>query len=137
VTDRHRTLGQAIADVTRADAAAIVALLLVIVGSLGPWVTTPLTSASGTSGDGWFTILMAILGGWVVWRHGPGRPLAIIAGIILAEGMYEVIHLHQAVARVTFNGLQLDHVGWGVYAVIAGAAGVLAVVWRDLRSQRT
>lgn len=101
--------------------------MLVVVGSIGPWVTAPLGSSSGLNGDGKWTVLLAVLGAVQLLRgHPAGATIARV--LILATGIYDAIHIHSVVAKATFSGVQLDHVGWGVYAVIAGAIlGLLAL----------
>jgi hypothetical protein len=127
-----RTLGDAFSGMDIQTAGALAGLILVVIGSLAPWVTAPLGSAAGTNGDGRWTIVLAIIGAVQLLRRRP-RSAAIAAGLILALGIYDAFHIHHVVARVTFNGVQLDHVGWGVYAVSAGALLTLAMLYRARR----
>lgn len=99
--------------------------LAVIIGSIGPWATTPLSSVAGTSGDGVMTIAAAALGlitlaiGWMPFA----RVFAVAAAAI---GVYDAVHIHQKAQQVVAFGVQIAHVGWGVYVVIAG--GVIAAL---------
>ena len=109
-------------------------LALVIVGSIGPWATSPLTSVSGLDGDGKWTIILAVAAVyWLVRRGAPDIRAGLICLAILGFGVYNAIHIHQVVSRVTIYGTQVDHVGWGVYAVIAG---VLLTLGAMIRKQR-
>src|SRR5205823_5735399 len=114
------------------DHAILGGLALVIVGSLGPWATSPLSSASGTSGDGKWTILLALIALFVLWRSGRRAwiPLAILAIVIAAIGVADAIRIHHELAKVTLFGRQIDSVGWSVYAVIVGAVVTLVALWR-------
>ena len=48
---RDGTLGDAISGARLSSVVVFAGLFLAIVGSIAPWVTTPLSSASGTEGD--------------------------------------------------------------------------------------
>jgi hypothetical protein len=111
---------------------AYAGLALVAVGSIGPWITTPLASVGGLDRDGKWTILLAAFAAFQLWHWGRyGKGLAAIAcALILAAGIYDAIDIHDKAAKITLYGTQLAHVGWGVYAVIAGAALTLAVLWK-------
>lgn len=125
----QRTIGQALAGMDVLTAGALGGLLLVAVGSIAPWVTTPFGSASGTNGDGKSTLILAAFGAFLVLRR-QRVGTAIDCLLILGIGVYEGVHIHHAVARTTLFGRQLDHVGWGVYVVIAGALLTLAMMYQ-------
>lgn len=111
---------------------------LAVVGSLGPWVTAPLGSVSGTSGDGQWTVLLAVGGILTLWFHGhqPITLAAVASTLILALGVYNAIHIHHAIAGVTVLGHQVDHVGWGVYVVILGATATLVALVRARQNEK-
>lgn len=121
------TAGQMLNNLRVSTAAAALGLLLVIVGSFAPWVTTPLGSASGINGDGKISLAVGVVAfGWLVFMRGRGWfPVAVLGGLSAALGAYEAYHIHHKVAAVTLFGHQLAHVGWGVYAVLGGGALVL------------
>jgi hypothetical protein len=128
-----RTIGQLIAGMDVWTAGVLGALVLVVIGSFGPWVTSPLSSASGANGDGKWTALLALIAAVQLVRgHRGGAAIACV--LIAAVAIYDAIHINHAVANVRFAGVQLDHVGWGVYVVIAGAVIALAILYRA-RSQ--
>jgi hypothetical protein len=130
----RRTLGEALAGTDLVTAGALGGLALVVIGSLGPWVTAPLASAAGTNGDGKWTIVLAVIGAVQLVRQRPVG-VAIAAVLCGVEGVYQAVHIQSVVSKITLNGVQLDHVGWGVYAVIAGALLTLAMIYRDWRGR--
>lgn len=132
----ERTIGQAIAGTDLLTAAMLAGLGLVVIGSIGPWVTAPLSSASGLDGDGKWTLLLAVLIAFAILRRGPGVGSGIACVVLLADGIYQVVHIHHVVAKVTYFGTQLDHVGWGLYAVIAGALLTLSAIVKRCREAR-
>jgi hypothetical protein len=97
-------------------------------------VTTPLSSASGTQGDGKITIGIAVIAGLVLlFGHDGSRGwIVALSLILLGIGIFEAIHIHEHVVKLTLFGQQLDQVGWGVYAVIAGAAVAFIASLKDV-----
>jgi Short C-terminal domain len=107
--------------VTPTGAACGLAFGAAIIGSIGPWATSPLSSASGFQGDGKITAVAAVIGLAAIATKRTG--LATLAALVaLAVGVYDAIHIHDRLRSVTLFGAQVDHVGWGVYVVIIGAA---------------
>ena len=91
---------------------AMLGFVSAIVGSLGPWVAD-VVSSSGLQMQGKVTAAIAVVGiVLLLWgRHA--LKLAMVAAMgEIALGGYEYVHLHR---------LYGSSVGWGVYAVIAGA----------------
>lgn len=80
-----------------------------------------------------WALVLAVVGGVQLARR---RKVGVGAACLclLGFGLYEAFHIQHALAKVTFNGVQIDHVGWGVYAVIVGAFGALLALYRG-RSQ--
>jgi hypothetical protein len=128
-----RTVGQALRGMTLDTAAILGGAVVIAIGSIGPWATSPLTSESGTSGDGVITLIAAALIALAAFMRGRTLPflLVLVAG---GTGVYDAIHIHDRLARVTFGGVQIDHVGWGVYAVIIGAVITLVGVAKRPRT---
>jgi hypothetical protein len=99
-----RTVGQALSNLDLITAGVLGASVLVVVGSIGPWVSTPLGSSSGLNGDGKWTVLLAVLGAVQLLRgHPAGATIACV--LILATGIYDAIHIHSVVAKATFSGV--------------------------------
>jgi hypothetical protein len=131
------TLGDAISGARLSSVAVFAGLALVIVGSIAPWATSPLSSVSGTEGDGKLTIGVAVIAGLVLLLGRGGRGwIAALSLILLGIGIFEAIHIHKHVAKVTLFGQQVDHVGWGVYALIAGAAIAFTASFREMTGER-
>lgn len=129
---RPKTLGDAISGMSLATAAAVGALVLVVVGSLGPWATAPLASASGIDGDGKVTLGLAALGLLLLSSGRLAFMLGLVGAAILALGVYDAFHIHHVISHALLFGRQVDHVGWGVYAVAAGGLAVTLLTARDL-----
>ena len=123
---QEATLGEAVSRVSLAAAIAFGGLALVVIGSIGPWATTPLSSAAGTDGDGKIALVLAFVGLLFIIRAGVSRAFRAVGLLVLALGIYDAIHIHQKAARITLFGAQVVHVGWGVYLVIAG--GVVMIL---------
>lgn len=110
-----------------ARATMLVGAVLIAVGSLGPWATSPFASESGASGDGVFTLMAAVVLGLVALVHNRHDVLASVAILVAGGvGVYDIVHIHDRLRSAVFHGVQLDHVGWGLYAVVGGA--VIALV---------
>lgn len=134
MTPPQRTLGQALSGIEMSTAAMLGGLALVAIGSVGPWVTASLGSQGGLNGDGKWTILLAAVAAFILVRRGePDIRAGLICMVILGLGVYDAAHIQHVLARVTVLGTQIDHVGWGVYAVIVGALVTLGVMVREHR----
>ena len=55
--------------------------------------------------------------------------------ILLGLGIFEAIHIHKHVAKLTLFGQQVAHVGWGVYALIAGATVAVIASVAETRAE--
>jgi ABC-type transporter Mla maintaining outer membrane lipid asymmetry permease subunit MlaE len=56
-----------------------------------------------------------------------GSRLAFVAILVAGGvGIYDLIHTSNRLRSVTFDGTQIDHVGWGLYVVVGGA--VIALI---------
>ena len=95
--------------------------VLIAVGSIGPWATSPFSSASGTSGDGVITLVAAVV--LAVLAVAPNR-FAIFAFLVIlvagGVGIYDFFHIRNELHSFTIGGVQVDHVGWGLYVVVVG-----------------
>jgi hypothetical protein len=130
-----KTLGEVLGALRLTTALALVGAVVMAVGSVGPWVDTVLGSVSGTHGDGQITLVAAgLVFVFVVvghTRHG-SRVSAVLATLAAVAGgataAYDLSNIHDATADTTLFGTQLAQPGWGLYAVIAGAAVVVCCV---------
>jgi hypothetical protein len=96
---------------------------LVIVGSIGPWVSLGMIHASGTdSTDGIVTLILGLICGLLVIT-GKTPVIATITGVVaLAIGIYNANDISGR-----GNGIVDPSVGWGLWVLIVGAISML--VW--------
>jgi hypothetical protein len=121
----QKTVGQALGQMTLPTAALLGGAALIAIGSVGPWATSPLSSASGTTGDGVITLIGALLiAGGTLFTSGRSLLLILIL-IVGGIGIYDFIHEHDKLRAITLDGVQIDHIGWGLYVVVIGAVVAL------------
>jgi hypothetical protein len=129
------TVGQAFGQMTLDTAALVGGAVLIAIGSVGPWATSPLTSASGTSGDGVITLIAAVLiAGAALFTASRGL-LGLLIVVAGGVGIYDLIHEHNKLQSVTLGGVQIDHVGWGLYVVVVGALIALGGLVKRMAEQ--
>lgn len=109
---------------------AVVASLLVIVGSFLPWVHTALGNVSGISGPGLWTAYAAfagLAGAMMPWRRIGAAHLSVFAAVALILPTWQVVHVLGLV------GIG----GWlpGTGLVLVACGGILAAT-AALRSWR-
>ena len=129
---------------------AIAAGVLMVVGSIGPWVTADLgflgsISKAGTDGDGVFTLILgiatAVLAGLSL-KYKP-KVLSIIATITASlAALIVIIDFTSAsalLAGVPAAAKDLISFGWGIYltllaslAAVAGCAIILLTAFKGL-----
>ncbi len=115
-------------------ASAVVAVGLLVIGSIGPWATASYfgisSSVSGLHGGGWVTLITAVLGGaailnpeWlsrVPWLQR--RRLGVWLGFLLLSLLVCFLNI----VNVENHGLAgVVHPGWGLY--LASAAALLGI----------
>jgi hypothetical protein len=131
----------------RLSLAAAACALLVVVGSVGPWVTlnmgagrgsVELGTVRGTTGDGQLTLALGLVAAvamllrarwparwrWLAWAAPVPFVLAALAG------GYDWWHLRRIAAVSFLKGMDFTtNVGWGLVVVTLGAAagGILAL----------
>ena len=112
---------------------ALLGLGALAVGSLGPWATTFIASVSGTQGDGKLTL------GAVALLLGRGGSVfaALVALVALGICIYDLVNVSHKAAQITVAGVQVAHVGWGLYTATGGAAVALigAIAYRLSRAR--
>jgi hypothetical protein len=131
---RPRTIGELVWSTTLPTACIVVGLILSVIASVAPWATSPVDSAAGIDGDGKITIGVAALALILLLVRDSAPALATLSLILLGFGVFEAIHIHDKVSRVTLFGQQVAHVGWGVYALIAGGAIAFLGSWQAART---
>lgn len=110
-----------------------------VVGAFSPWATVlGILSVSGTgAGDGWFVVIAALLGGWILYLHtkkGKSRKLLILAilGGLLASAVsiYGLIRVQDVVN----NAEGFVQTGWGLYVDAAASVSFTIAAVRLLIS---
>jgi hypothetical protein len=113
-------------------------VVLMVVGSFGPWAKVLAFTVSGTDGsnDGWFVVAIAVVAGAVfLWKRETTRAgfAAIVGGVLGASvAIYDRSNLKDVASEGGELG-ELVQVGWGlnlamvasISLAIAGAAWIL------------
>jgi hypothetical protein len=126
------TVGQLLASMSVGTGIALLGALIVVAGSLGPWVDTIFGSVSGMRGDGKITLGAAIVAALstLLGSSRLGGTLSVALTVLSAAlaGVVAVIDLDEVGSRVADTelfGTQVASTGWGLYAVAAGAAVIV------------
>ena len=104
-------------------------IALLVLGALGPWVTTTGFSESGLNSDGIITLILGLIaGGFLFLAHrrktAPSRiAIGIIAILCLAIAIIDINNVNDTDLGVP--GFEAS-VGWGLWVTAAGSV-VLAV----------
>lgn len=110
-----------------------------VVGAFSPWATVlGILSVSGTgAGDGWFVVIAAVIGGWILYLHtkrGKSRKLLIVAilGGLIASAIstYALIRVQDVVS----NAEGFVQTGWGLYVDAAASVSFTIAAMRLLIS---
>jgi hypothetical protein len=126
------TVGQLLANMSVGTGIALLGVLIVVAGSLGPWVDTVFGSVSGIRGDGRITLgaglvaaVFTLLGSS---RRGGSVSVALTVLCAAVAGVVAVIDIAEVSSRVAdaeLFGKQVANTGWGLYAVAVGAAVII------------
>ena len=118
-----QTIGQVVSALPIGTGIALVSALVVVAGSLGPWVETVLGSVGGMRGDGAITLSAAVIAGVFAVLSGSRAGGAASAGVaILAAsasalvGVVDLMNVRNEVDDVELFGEQLASAGWGLYS---------------------
>lgn len=115
----------------------LASVLLMLIGSFGPWLTALGSSVGGTDGsnDGWVVVAAGVIGGliFVTTRSNRGAGLwALIAGVIAAiVTIHDRSHVSSVISQSGAFAQALVHVGWGLnLAMVASISFALCgLVW--------
>lgn len=104
----------------------LVAVVILIAGSLGPWAKVAFLTKNGLDGDGVITLVLALVAGLAVLVSGvrsrpPSRVLLGICGVLaLAVTVFDVIDVSGTEAgRISVS------VGWGLWVALLGSLVLL------------
>jgi hypothetical protein len=110
------------------------AVLAVVVGSIGPWVTNPLISRGGLDGDGWITLVLAGLTGATLVAAYSKAPIRtgwgpIVAGVLIAAvGIIDAVDIEEkGNTQLLGESVDVANIGWGLYMVIAGGVALVVI----------
>jgi hypothetical protein len=123
---------------------AVLSLVVMILGSFGPWIRALFVSVSGTEGDGLYFAIGAAIALGSLWVYAStGRRAALIWPILLGAGVAadsaRIIYEVEQESRAELFGEEIDvaQVLWGLYAtLIAGAAVTLLCLYLALQHLR-
>lgn len=116
---------------------AIVAGVLIVIGSIGPWVTADLgilgtVSKYGTDGDGMFTLILGlatvVLAGLSFKFSPKGLGIATTVAATLATLVIVIDFSRAAVLMADMPLVAKSAIGfgWGIYLTLIGSLGALA-----------
>lgn len=100
---------------------ALIAAVLVVVGSMGPWAGVGPWTVSGLSGDGWLSLIGGLAAGAVVYRHAQNE--GSLVGAQIAFGACLVLSIYHA---SNLGGA----VAWGLLLMAGGSVAGLFFVWQ-------
>ena len=137
------TVGQALSRLRASTALAVLGSVMVIVGSLGPWLSTVLGSVSGVQGsaDGRLTLGAGVVA-MLALAAGRGRQWgSLLAGMALLAALgvacFDTARVVYETSKLTVFGYRVAGAGWGLYLTVAGAAiGVVALTAAALIRER-
>jgi len=112
----------------------LLAVVGVIVGSIGPWVSSPLIDRAGTDGDGVITLLLGCIAGVLLLVRGPGSRwlwMAAALGVIcFAVGFYDLVTVSSENTELFGREVDLIDPGWGLWLTTAASLFlVVASYW--------
>jgi peptidoglycan/LPS O-acetylase OafA/YrhL len=99
-------------------------------GAVGPWAKLGPTAANGVDGDGIFSLLLALMAGFTLWRWSDMREqewlygVLILGGLSLALAAFNAYDLRRA---LDFPGVDI---GWGLILTIVASAVLIAIAAR-------
>lgn len=122
----------------RASAAiGVVGAVLVVIGSIGPWATVASSGVGGLDGDGWITLVLALLaGGFAAAVFAPARVARIMRWLVLPWTLITLLVAVIDIVDISSTSSQFSNqfsddiftlsVGWGLWLVLAGS--IIALV---------
>jgi len=118
-----RTVGQVLGGMPATTGAAALGLLVLAIGSVGPWATLLAISFAGTRGDGKITLGLAVIAALLLATRRRGALLLAVVAMVGAAGAsgYDLVHIERVAHHVTFLSARVASAGWGIYAALLGA----------------
>jgi drug/metabolite transporter (DMT)-like permease len=111
----------------------VLALVGMVVGAVGPWITFEGLSVSGTSGhhDGPFVIGLAVVGAILIGIYASNRAGGLMIGAVFV-GIVGTIILIADISDISNHSDEGLSAGWGIYVALGSAVvfGVACLVAR-------
>lgn len=117
----------------RASAAiGVVGAVLVVIGSIGPWATIADSGVGGLDGDGWITLVLALLaGGFAAAVFAPAPVARIMRWLVLPWTLIALLVAVIDIVDISSTSSEFSNqfsddvftlsVGWGLWLVLAGS----------------
>ena len=117
----------------RASAAiGVVGAVLVVIGSIGPWATIADSGVGGLDGDGWITLVLALLaGGFAAAVFAPAPVARIMRWLVLPWTLIALLVTVIDIVDISSTSSEFSNqfsddvftlsVGWGLWLVLAGS----------------
>ena len=105
----------------------LIAFGMVALGSLLPWIDTPLGTILGTRGAGLWTFyasMLALTGAFLPWRRVAAIQAWIVALVAIALPLWQLVHL------LTLVGLGGWMPGPGILLVFGGGVVAAGAAWK-------
>lgn len=158
------TSGRPASSVTVGIAGLLLCGVLLIVGSVTPWLTVSFgavsASTSGTSipishvfvANGWFTlcggVLLIVLASLISASGAPVlRTLSLLTALAAAaSALYGLVRILQLISRAStptfnaavFNAIKANpRVGWGLIVAVVGGIGAVICAWSEGRTPKS
>ena len=118
-------------------AIGLVGAVLVVIGSIGPWATVANSSVGGLDGDGWITLVLALLaGGFAAAVFAPASvaritrwlvlPWTLLALLVAVIDIVDISSTSSEFSNQLSDDIFTLSVGWGLWLVLAGS--IIALV---------
>lgn len=111
---------------------ALVGAVLVVIGSIGPWATVANSSVGGLDGDGWITLVLALLtGGFAAGVFAPASVARIMRWLVLPWTLIALLVTVIDIVDISSTSSEFSNqfsddifslsVGWGLWLALAGS----------------
>jgi len=111
--------------ISRGRRLALASVLIIIIGSIGPWVDAGGQTAGGLDKDGVVTIFFALVAAvYLIFTRLPHwLPTAILGFIVGAIGIFDIVDIEDLNAGFTGGFVSP---GWGLYLTAIGGIALIA-----------
>jgi|GEM_PF-1096397 len=109
---------------------AYAACLALVVGSLGPWQSSPAASQAGVDAGGLYTLLLTVIAALLLIPRRDWLTLSALAGLIcLIVTVFNVFDVASSTRQPVAAAAPSIEVGWGLWLATLGALGLTAGVF--------